>query len=91
MWIDQKLHFPIKTVSQGTTLELSNVKEGPQDPSPSLFQVPSGYTKTDMSTMMRGTGARHSSDPEEPYFCRAAEAPPPFLLSVTQVAALALP
>ena len=54
LWIDQKLHSPIKTVSQGTTLELSNVKEGPQDPS--LFQVPAGYTKMDMSTMMRGTG-----------------------------------
>ena len=54
VWIDQKLRFPIKTVSQGSTLELSNVKEGAQDPG--LFQVPDGYTKMDISNMMRGTG-----------------------------------
>ena len=52
VWIDQKLHFPIKRVSQGSTSELTNVKEGPQDPS--LFQVPSGYTKMDINSMMQG-------------------------------------
>jgi hypothetical protein len=28
VWIDQKLHFPIKTVSQNSTLLLTNIKEG---------------------------------------------------------------
>jgi hypothetical protein len=54
VWIDNSLHFPIKTVSQGTTWELTNIKEGPQDAS--LFQIPAGYRKMDMPGMggMRG-------------------------------------
>lgn len=47
-WIDQKLHFPIRGVSaDGHTFDLTNVKEGAQPAS--LFEVPPGYTKLDMS------------------------------------------
>jgi hypothetical protein len=42
-WIDQKLYYAMKVVSAGYTSELSNVKEGKQDPS--LFEVPAGYHK----------------------------------------------
>lgn len=54
VWIDNNLHFPIKTVGQGTTWQLTNIKEGPQDAS--LFQIPAGYLKMDISNMggMRG-------------------------------------
>jgi hypothetical protein len=49
-WIDQKLFFPIKTLSDdGRTMELSNIKEG-ASPS-STFVVPDGYRKIDPSMM----------------------------------------
>ncbi len=51
VWIDQKLHFPIKGVSEDSTWELSNIQEG--EPSASLFQIPPGYTKMDMGSMMQ--------------------------------------
>ncbi len=51
VWIDQKLHFPIKTVTEDSTWELSNIQEG--EPSASLFQIPAGYTKMDMGSMMQ--------------------------------------
>jgi Domain of unknown function (DUF4412) len=50
LWIDQKLHFPVKVVSKDSTMLLTNIKEG--QPDASLFQVPSGYHKLDMSGMM---------------------------------------
>ena len=56
VWIDNKLHFPIKTVSEGTTWQLTNIKEGPQDPS--LFQVPSDYHKMEMPGMGGMPGGR---------------------------------
>jgi outer membrane lipoprotein-sorting protein len=50
VWIDQKLHFPIKVVGgDGSDVEFTNVKEGAQDAS--LFVPPSGYSKFDASTM----------------------------------------
>ena len=50
LWIDQKLHFPIKSVSnKGTTSEFTNIKEGEQDAA--LFKVPPGYRKFDASMM----------------------------------------
>src|SRR4051812_33183816 len=53
VWVSQQLHFPIKTVTQdGTTIEFTNIKQGPQDAS--LFTVPSGYQKMDMGAMMGG-------------------------------------
>lgn len=51
-WIDQKLHFPIKSVSQDTTFELTNIKEGDQPAS--LFEIPPGYQKMDLGQMMQG-------------------------------------
>ena len=49
-WIDQKTHIPIKTVNaDGTTMEFTNFKEGPQDAS--HFEVPAGYQKMDMGMM----------------------------------------
>jgi hypothetical protein len=52
-WIDQKLFFPIKTLtSDGTSMELTNVKEGA--PPASTFELPAGYTKMDLGGMMGG-------------------------------------
>lgn len=51
-WVDRKLHFPIKSVSEDTTWQLTNIKEGQQ--AASLFAIPPGYQKMDMSQMMQG-------------------------------------
>jgi hypothetical protein len=51
-WVDQKLYFPIKNVSEDGTWELTNIQEG--EPAASLFQIPAGYTKMDMGNMMGG-------------------------------------
>jgi outer membrane lipoprotein-sorting protein len=52
-WVDQKLFFPIKTVSDdGRTMELNNIKEGASPAS--TFVVPDGYRKMDMGNMMGG-------------------------------------
>jgi hypothetical protein len=50
IWIDQKLHLPIKVTSDDSTLLLSNIEEGPPDAT--LFQIPSGFHKLDMSGMV---------------------------------------
>ncbi len=52
VWIDQKLHFPIKAADNDSTWELTNIQEG--QPAASLFQVPAGYQKMDMGGMMQG-------------------------------------
>ena len=49
IWIDKSLHFPIKGVNQDETYQLSNIKEG--EPAASLFEVPPGYRKFDLSQM----------------------------------------
>ena len=52
VWIDHKTGIPIKSLSaDGTTMELSNIQQGPQ--SPGLFEVPAGYKKFDMGGMMQ--------------------------------------
>lgn len=51
VWIDQKLHFPIKVVSGEWTWTLTNIKEG--EPDASLFQIPPGYTKMEKGSMMQ--------------------------------------
>ena len=51
VWIDQKIHFSIKTVSEDSTWTLTNIKEG--EPDAGLFQIPPGYTKMDMGSMMQ--------------------------------------
>ncbi len=49
-WIDQRLFFPIKTLSaEGNSMELTNIKEGA--PAASTFVVPDGYRKMDMGGM----------------------------------------
>ena len=63
-WVDQKLHFPIKSVTQDTTWQLTNIKEG--EPEASLFEVPAGYRKMDMGQMMQGAqGMQGMRPPQE--------------------------
>ena len=51
VWIDPKLHFPIRSISaDGSTMDLTNIKEGSQPAS--LFEFPAGYTKMDLGGMM---------------------------------------
>jgi hypothetical protein len=52
IWMDQKLHFPIKVINGNITTQHTNVKEGPQDAS--LFKVPAGYQKLDAGAMSGG-------------------------------------
>lgn len=52
IWVDQKLHFPIKTVAQDSTWQLTNIKEG--EPDANLFQIPPDYQKMDLGSMMQG-------------------------------------
>jgi len=52
IWVDTKLHCVIKTDGgTGGGIELRNIQEGSQ-PS-SLFEIPDGYTKFDMGSMMQ--------------------------------------
>jgi hypothetical protein len=51
LWMDQKLHFPIKSVVGEITTQYTNIKEGAQDAS--LFKIPDGYRKMDMGNMQR--------------------------------------
>ena len=52
-WVDQKIHFPIKTqTADGSSFELSNIKEGSQPAS--LFDPPADYRKMDLGGMMGG-------------------------------------
>jgi hypothetical protein len=50
-WLDSKLRFPVKWESKNHAGELRDIQEGSQPPS--LFEVPAGYTKFDMSGMMQ--------------------------------------
>jgi outer membrane lipoprotein-sorting protein len=49
LWMDQKLHFPLKVIAGDITTVYSNIKEGSQDAS--LFKVPDGFRKMDMGGM----------------------------------------
>ena len=52
VWLDSKLRFPVKWSGKDEEGgEMQNIKEGPQPAS--LFEIPSGYTKMDMSGMMQ--------------------------------------
>jgi hypothetical protein len=51
IWVDTKLHCVIKTDAGTGGIELRNIKEGSQ-PS-SLFEIPAGYAKFDMGSMMK--------------------------------------
>lgn len=46
LWLDQKLHFPVKTVTDDATVTLSNLKEGAQNAT--QFQIPANYQKTNL-------------------------------------------
>ncbi len=50
VWIDPKLHFPVKTITQDGSILLSNIKEG--EPDASLFQIPPGFQKMDLGGMI---------------------------------------
>ncbi len=50
-WIDPKLRFPVKWQGKNGSGELRNIQEGSQPGS--LFEVPAGYTKFDMGSMMQ--------------------------------------
>lgn len=50
-WIDPKIAFPIKWQNKNSSGELRNIQEGSQPGS--LFEVPAGYTKFDMGSMMQ--------------------------------------
>lgn len=52
VWIDQKLHFPIKASDNDSTWQLSYIQDG--QPAASMFEVPAGYQKMDMGSMMQG-------------------------------------
>ena len=52
VWVDQKLRFPIKTVTKEDTWELTNIEEG--EPAATLFEIPPGYRKIDLSGMPQG-------------------------------------
>lgn len=53
LWLDQKLHFPLKTVTKDATVTLTNIKEGVQDAS--LFQIPANYKKMNMNPQAGAT------------------------------------
>jgi hypothetical protein len=48
IWIDPKLHFPVKWQGPVGTSELRNILEGPQPTE--LFEIPTGYTKRSFGT-----------------------------------------
>jgi hypothetical protein len=50
-WVDTKLHCVIKTDGGSGGIELRNIQEGSQ-PS-NLFEIPAGFTKFDMGSMMQ--------------------------------------
>jgi hypothetical protein len=55
LWLDQKLHLPIRTThADGTTVSLENLQEGPQDPN--LFVIPQDYQKFDASSAIGSFG-----------------------------------
>jgi hypothetical protein len=51
VWLDPKLRFPLKWQGKNDGGELRNIQEGTQPAS--LFEVPAGYTKFDMGSMMQ--------------------------------------
>ncbi|HET9839954.1 MAG TPA: DUF4412 domain-containing protein [Candidatus Angelobacter sp.] len=52
LWIDQKLHFPVRMTDGEITSDFTNIKEGAQDAS--LFKVPAGYRPFDPAAMRGG-------------------------------------
>ncbi len=51
VWLDSKLRFPVKWQGKNSGGEMRNIQEGTQPAS--LFEIPAGYTKMDMGSMMQ--------------------------------------
>lgn len=52
VWYDPELQFGIKTVADnGSVFEVRDIEVGEQDPS--MFEIPSGYQKFDLNSMMQ--------------------------------------
>jgi outer membrane lipoprotein-sorting protein len=51
IWVDPKLRFPVKWQGKNGSGELRNIQEGSQPAS--LFEIPAGYIKFDMGSMMQ--------------------------------------
>jgi hypothetical protein len=51
VWIDTHLKFVVKTEGPKASMELQNIKEGPQ--TASLFAVPAGYKQVDPKELMQ--------------------------------------
>ncbi len=51
VWVDPKLHFPVKWAGKNASWELRNIQEGSQPAG--LFEIPAGYTRFDMGSMMQ--------------------------------------
>lgn len=43
VWIDKKIHFPVRTVTEGIQMDLTNIKEG--QPERAMFVIPPAYRK----------------------------------------------
>jgi hypothetical protein len=52
VWLDKSLKFPVKWQGEDGSGELQNIHEGPQPAA--LFEIPAGYQKFDMGSMMGG-------------------------------------
>jgi len=50
-WLDPKLRFPVKWEGKSNSGELRNIQEGAQPAS--LFEIPTGFTKMDIGSMMQ--------------------------------------
>jgi hypothetical protein len=50
-WVDTKLHCVVKMEDSTSGVELRNIQEGSQPDN--LFEIPAGYTKFDMGSMMQ--------------------------------------
>jgi hypothetical protein len=58
VWLDPKLRFPVKWQGKNSGGgELRNIQEGTQ--SASLFEIPAGYTKMDIGSMMQQRSQQH--------------------------------
>jgi hypothetical protein len=51
VWLDSKLRFPVKWEGKKGGGEMRNIQEGAQPGS--LFEIPAGFTKMDMGSMMQ--------------------------------------
>jgi hypothetical protein len=57
VWLDPKLRFPVKWQGEPSAGELRNIQESTQ--SANLFEIPAGYTKTDIANLMQERFQQH--------------------------------